>query len=260
MPSASLTPSPGLLSALRLCRALLDCAKREQDAAAIAELTPTERKRATIQGLAHLTDILGVQLPDDLIIMWSLAIPALAIATHFSIHDVPDVIDAYPGVPENWVAISSVPPKPFAAHRYDSHGATEEIWTISREAIATSEPSICVFTAVTADTVDEDRIVNLGELLRDQLTAGYREHPYWNEANQRVTDERTQPTPPEWIVDLADAPPPPVASERRVRHPTFGEGVVLREEASSNGPKLEVDFGGAVGRKLLLARFVTTAE
>ena len=254
MPSASLTPSNGLLSALRLCRALLDCAKREQDVTAIAELTPTARNRVTVQGLAHLTDLIGVQLPDDLIIMWSLAIPALAIATHFSIHDVPDVIDAYPDVPENRIPISSVPPKPFAAHRYNAHGAAEEIWTISREAIATTEPSICV------NTFDDDRGVNLGELLRDQLAAGYREHPYWSEASQRATDERTQPAPAEWIVDLADAPPPPVANQRRVRHATFGEGVVLREEASSNGPKLEVDFGGTVGKKLLLARFVTAAD
>jgi hypothetical protein len=47
---------------------------------------------------------------------------------------------------------------------------------------------------------------------------------------------------------------PPFA-QYRVRHSKFGEGMVVREDASSSDPKLEVDFG-SVGKKTLLARYV----
>jgi hypothetical protein len=47
---------------------------------------------------------------------------------------------------------------------------------------------------------------------------------------------------------------PPFA-QYKVRHQKFGEGMVVREDASSSDPKLEIDFA-TVGKKTLLARYV----
>ncbi len=47
----------------------------------------------------------------------------------------------------------------------------------------------------------------------------------------------------------------PDAAIRRVSHPKFGEGAVVREIHEGAEPKLEIDFG-AGGRRILLARFV----
>ena len=50
------------------------------------------------------------------------------------------------------------------------------------------------------------------------------------------------------------------AASYRVKHPKFGEGLVLSEDGVGDALKLEVDFGGEAGKKKLLARFVTRVE
>ncbi|MFO0663413.1 MAG: hypothetical protein U0174_05650 [Polyangiaceae bacterium] len=49
------------------------------------------------------------------------------------------------------------------------------------------------------------------------------------------------------------------ATSYRVRHPKFGEGVVLSEEGTGDALKLEVDFADG-GKKKLLGRFVTRID
>ena len=68
------------------------------------------------------------------------------------------------------------------------------------------------------------------------------------------------PPPPRRQVAKPAAPPPaqPIDAEQRVRHATFGVGLVTRREGEGADEKLTVRF--ASGTKTLLARFVEPCE
>ena len=66
------------------------------------------------------------------------------------------------------------------------------------------------------------------------------------QAAPRVEDARA------WLVTQAPSSP------KRVRHPKFGDGTVVSEDATSSEPKLVIDF--PAGRKTIASRFVSSLD
>lgn len=82
-----------------------------------------------------------------------------------------------------------------------------------------------------------------------------------SESQQRRidSDDVLERFSPRLRADAAAVAAGPSAGLRRVTHPKFGAGTVLREVQGGPEPKLEIDFDSG-GRRVLLARFVAELD
>lgn len=129
---------------------------------------------------------------------------------------------------------------------FAQEAASGNYWCVDGQA-PTTEPSTVMQWSIGAGEVDM-RWRDLAAFLTARFDLERR-----LSSAERVQFSRERESLEPSIVAAGDVPEP-----RRVYHPNFGVGVVLREVAGKQ-PKLDVDFGPA-GRRLMLASYVRDVE
>ena len=142
------------------------------------------------------------------------------------------------GCPRSLVALGSAGKGSFVCVPATPAGDRPKIWLFAQGAVLSREALDSWLRSVT-------------ELLLDdlELSAGQ-----W----RRIADDAMSARFVPRLVAAAAATAAP-AGLRRVLHPKFGEGAVLREIQEGPESKLEIDFGEG-GRRILLARFVRALD